>query len=326
MGVEVVEQRGWPVVRLSSDVLEVDVLPGKGGDILAVRWRPLDLNVLWTTPWGLRERGSVPNGGDSLTAFLESYPGGWQTLFPNGGTPVIEQGVELGFHGEASMSPWQWEQTGPSGITLTTDLVRSPFSLRREITVAAGAVEVTETFRNLARTDQPTMWSHHPAFGAPFLDATCRLETGARTVLPDADYDTPHNDLASGQASPWPMAVGIDGAEVDLRLVPAPDAVLDRMAYLLDFTEPSYTLTNPTLGLQVAVSWDGEQLPSAWLWTEAAGTQGWPWHQRAYVLAVEPASSYPGSGLGVAKDNGTALWFAPGQERTLTVRMELSAT
>ena len=326
MGVEVVEQRGWPIVRLSSDLLEVDVLPGKGGDILAVRWRQLDLNVLWTSPWGLRERGSVPDAADSGTAFLQAYAGGWQTLFPNGGTAVVEQGVELGFHGEATMIPWQWEQTGPSSVVLTTELMRSPFSLRREITVLAGAVEVTETFRNLARTDQPTMWSHHPAFGAPFLDATCRLETGATAVLPDADYDTAHNDLASGQRSAWPMAVGKDGSEVDLRLAPAPDAVLDRMAYLLDFAEPSYTLTNPSLGLQVAVSWDGEQLPSAWLWTEAAGTQGAPWHQRAYVLAVEPASSYPGSGLGVAKENGTALWFTPGQERTVTVRMELSPT
>ena len=46
---------------------------------------------------------------DSLTAWLEAYAGGWQVLFPNGGFANTYKGVELGYHGEASMKAWDCE-------------------------------------------------------------------------------------------------------------------------------------------------------------------------------------------------------------------------
>jgi galactose mutarotase-like enzyme len=324
VSVSVVDRRGWTVVQLASDRLEVDVLPGKGGDILGVTWRPQELNVLWSSPWGLREKGSVPTAADSRVAFLESYPGGWQTLFPNGGDATEEQGVELGFHGEATMIPWRWEQLDDQSIAMSVELVRSPFSLRRVVRVDGASVTVTEAFKNTSLVDQPAMWSHHPAFGAPFLDSSCRVEVGAASFQADPGYDTPHTDLMAGETRAWPLARSRDGGDIDLREVPSPEAQVDRMGYLLDFTAPWYSITNPQLGLTATVRWDGVTFPYAWLWTEAAGSAGFPWHQRAYVLAIEPASSYPGSGLDVAKENGTALWFAPGQEHTVEVSMEIS--
>ena len=101
---EVVELRGWDVLRLTTDELEVDVLPGKGGDVLAVRWRKDGTDVLWKTPWGLRHKGEVPTAADSQTAFLENYPVGWPTLFPNGGTETTAKGSRLGFPVEATLA------------------------------------------------------------------------------------------------------------------------------------------------------------------------------------------------------------------------------
>ena len=326
--VSTVTIRGWEVLRLTTPELEVDVLPGKGGDILAVRWRDTATDVLWKTPWGLRHRGAVPTAADSLTTFIENYPGGWQTLFPNGGTAIAEQGTELGFHGEAAVVPWDWQEaTVADGVAITLDtcLVRSPFRLRRRIDVVAGLLTVTETFTNESQTVQEAMWSHHPAFGEPFLDGECRLQTGARTFLADGGYDTPHGDLAPGVTSQWPSAKRKDGSTADLSVVPAADAGLDRFGYLMDFIEPWYTITNPRLGLTATVRWDAAAFPYAWFWCEAAGSAGFPWHQRAYVLAVEPAASYPGSGLQVARDTtGTVVSFAPGESRTAVVSLELS--
>lgn len=325
--VEVVSARGWDVVRLSSADISVDVLPGKGGDILAVRDIASSVNVLWTTPWGLRSKGAVPTAGDSLTTFIENYPGGWQTLFPNGGTATDEQGVQLGFHGEAAVVPWDWEEVAADSgvaVVLRTCLVRSPFRLERRVEVVGSSVTVTESFTNESRVVQQAMWSHHPAFGAPFLDGGCRLEAGARTFLSDDGYDTPNGDLAAGISSQWPGAKAKDGSTRDLRVVPVDGGAVDRFGYLLDFYEPWYAITNPALGLTATVRWDGETFPYAWLWCEAGGSAGFPWHQRAYVLAVEPAASYPGSGLQVAREKtGTAVDFAPGETRTAFVSMEL---
>ena len=325
MTVTVHDHRGWDVVRIASEQIAVDVVPGKGGDIVAVRSVPLDVNVLWTSPWGLRARGAVTPAADSQTTFLESYPGGWQTLFPNCGAPSDEQGVELPFHGEATISAWDWQQAAPSAIELSTCLVRSPFRLHRRVEVDGPTVTVTESFTNEARTAQQAMWSQHPAFGAPFLDPACTVELGARTFLADAGYDTPNGDLLAGARSAWPDAARKDGGTEDLRRVPERDRCVDRYGYLLDLDEPTYTITNPDLGLAVTVTWDGETLPYAWYWCEASGSAGWPWHQRAYVLAIEPAASYPGSGLQVARETtGAVVDFAPGQTRTAWVSMTLA--
>ena len=169
------------------------------------------------------------------------------------------------------------------------------------------------------------MWSHHPAFGAPFLDPSCVLRTAAGSFLADPSYDTPRGDLAPGVVSSWPHAAGRAGAVIDLSAVPAPDAGVDRYGYLLELPEPWCALTNRSLGLTATLRWDGATFPHAWYWCEAGGTTGFPWFGRAYVLAIEPASSYPGAGLQAARESGTALTFAPGQTRSAFVSLQLSA-
>ena len=323
--VTVVRRRGWDVVRLTSDLVEVDVLPGKGGDILSARWRPLDVDVLWQTPWGLRPPGAVGTGGDSVTALMESYPGGWQTVFPNGGNAEVAHGVEWGMHGEAWLAPWDWSVGDDSAVELTTRLVRSPFTLRKVVSLDGAALTVTETATNEGRVPVEAMWSHHPAFGAPLLGAGARLETAARTVVVDDARDLPPGDLLVGGRGSWPHAPARSGGTVDLRELPGPGDVADRFAYLTDFDRGWAALSNPGLGLRAELEWDLTTMPHAWLWLEAHATPTFPWYGAAYVLGVEPASSFPGQGLTAARANGTALRFLPGETRTATVTLRLSA-
>lgn len=322
--VEVVSRRGWEVVRLTSDVMQVDVLPGKGGDILSARWRPLGVDVLWQSPWGLRHRGAVGTGGDSVTALMESYPGGWQTVFPNGGDPTVEHGVEWGMHGEAWLAPWGFAVDGTS-VRLTTRLVRSPFALVKHVALDGATLTVTETATNVGGVPVEAMWSHHPAFGAPLLDGAAQLETAARTIVVDDVRDTPAGDLVVGGRGTWPDAPTRDGGTVDLRVLPGPEQAVDRFAYLTDFDRGWAALTNLALGLRAEVEWDLAVMPHAWLWLEAHATPTFPWYAAAYVLGLEPASSYPGQGIAAARaKTGTTLTFAPGQRRTATVALRLS--
>src|SRR5687767_10102209 len=167
---EVIRHRGWEVIRLRSDSIQVDVVPGKGADILSLKYLPKDLQVLWKSPWGLRHRKGPPPNGDSAVNFLAHYPGGWQMIFPNGGDAAVVDGVELGFHGEASLVPWAWKPAD-DGIIATTRLHLSPFELRKEVSVRDNRLTVTEVATNVGAKPQEVMWSHHPAFGAPFISS-----------------------------------------------------------------------------------------------------------------------------------------------------------
>lgn len=323
-----VECCGWEVVRLRSGRVEVDVLPGKGGDVLAVRWLPLDVDVLWSTPWGLRPKGALPSGGDSKAHWLENYPGGWQTIFPNGGDASAIGGVEQGFHGEASLVPWGWEPVvdgdRSSTIQMRTRLSRSPFELVRRISVTDAGLDVVETVRNVGGVGLDVMWSHHPAFGAPFVSGDSLIESGASWFEADDSRHGPHNDLAAGARSAWPHAAGRGGGSVDLSRVPGSDERLERFGYLGGFDRAWAAITNPVMGLRAELSWDGSTMPHAWLWVEAHATDDHPWFADAYVVAIEPATSYPGQGAAKARAASTLLRVEPGEERTAHTNLELT--
>src|SRR5438552_17637040 len=96
--------RGVRILRIENDLLAATVLLDKGADIYQLIYKPHDLDVLWKSPWGLKEPGrGVASTFQSSVAWLEAYGGGWQEIFPSGGGPCVYKGVELNFHGEASM-------------------------------------------------------------------------------------------------------------------------------------------------------------------------------------------------------------------------------
>ncbi|WP_026875170.1 DUF4432 family protein [Jiangella gansuensis] len=310
--IRVSTSRGWEVVHLGSDELDVDVLPGKGGDVTSVRWRPLGVDVMWRTRWGLRARGETGTVGSSEAMLMHAYPGGWQTVFPNGGDATTEHGVEWGMHGEAWLASYDWHANGPASIELRTHLVRSPFSVVKRIAVTGPTVTVTETVTNEAAEPIEVMWSQHPAFGAPLVGPGARVETDARTA-----------HVAPGTSAPWPMLP--DGT--DLARLPEERSGISRLAYLADFAEGRAGVVNDELGLRADLSWDTSLMPYAWYWLEAGGRTGFPWYSDAYVLALEPATSWPGRGIATVRaTTGTQITIDPGQSRTSSVALTLAAS
>jgi galactose mutarotase-like enzyme len=319
----VVERRGWTVVQLDSELLRAEVLPGKGGDVLSLRWVPAGTELLWQSPWGVRERGAAPLGADSVTRLMAAYPGGWQTVFPNGGDPVIEHGVEWGMHGEVWLAPFDWEVSG-STVEMSARLVQSPFSVRKRVALEGARLSVTEQITHQGGSPVDVMWSQHPALGAPLLSERATVTTNARLVHADDSRDTPSQDLLRGAGGAWPACPGPRGM-TDLSRLPARDTGVDRMAYLSDFAgDPWARLSNPEAGLEATLSWDGGSFPYAWYWLEAGGTAGFPWYNAAYVFAIEPASSYPGQGLHAARrKTATHLRMLPGETRTAWVTLSV---
>ena len=315
-------QRDVPAVILENGPIVVTVLPSKGADIYALVSKPDGIDVLWKSPWGLRPPGGVHSAVDSAAAWLEAYEGGWQEIFPNGGTANTYRGVELNFHGEASLASWDYEITAADGDTaevrFSTRLRRSPFRIERTMRVEAGRPVVTfhERITNEGRDDLEAMWGHHPAYGAPFLSGDCRIDTNARTVHADDEIGGPLNPLTKGATFSWPDGAR-DGITTDLSLVAGPDAPPhETMAYLTDFAGEHgwYGITNTALGLGVGLVWPKKVFPYAWFWQEMNASPGFPWYGEVYVMAIEPFSSMPGHGLtNVIEKTGTQLPLPAGQ-------------
>jgi hypothetical protein len=328
---EVTLERGVRALRLENDRLAATVIPDKGADIYQLIDKRTGIDVLWKSPWGLKGGGAVPSAADSTTAWLEAYEGGWQEIFPSGGGPCTYRGVELNFHGEASLAAWDHEVAVGGGaeaeLRLRVRLRRSPFLIERVMRVEAGRPALTFQGRitNQGGERLEVMWGHHPAFGAPFLGPACRVDTNARAVRADDAYDVPHNPLTPDGRYAWPLAdTAANGAPLDLSRVPAETEERQLLAYLHDFDGEHgwYGLTNTALGLGVGLVWPTAVFPHAWFWQEVHGTSGFPWYREAYVMAIEPFSSIPGQGLvKVIEKTGTQLTIEPGE----SVAADLSA-
>src|SRR5687767_7179255 len=190
MGAATVEtgrlESGWEVVRLVSDDMEVAVLPGKGGEIYSVLARRggarKGIDLLWKSPWGLRPPPvASSSGAESQAVWLDNYGGGWQELLPNAGGACTVNGVAHTFHGEASVVPWAYEveghDGGAAGVRLSVRLARTPLRVEKRVRLEPDrpVLRIGERITNEGVREQPVMWGHHPAFGAPFLAAGCRL-------------------------------------------------------------------------------------------------------------------------------------------------------
>ena len=301
-------------ITVRSDRIEAVILAGKGADIYALTDLRSGVDVLFKAPWGLRAPGLRTLRGTSMEQWIEAYPGGWQLLLPNGGDECIQNGVTWGYHGEAALAEWTVLDASPDGAVLETRLFSVPLHLRRELVADGPVLRITETVSNASPAPVEVMWSHHPAFGAPFLDDSCVLSAGCRSVI--ADDRSPGSLLEPGSRHNWPLAGA--GGSTDLSRVPGPDEPRSVLAYLGDFSAGYFAITNQRLRLGVGLRWPLDPFGQAWLWQEMRQTEQWPWYRRAYVLAVEPASTIPGQGMAAARAAGQpGVQFAPWQSRQI---------
>jgi hypothetical protein len=269
--------------------------------------------VLWKSPWGLKKpgKGVVSSGASTEAAWLEHYEGGWQLIFPNGGDECRYNGATLNFHGEASGLPWDYQilrkSSSSVSVQFTVQLYRSPFRVRRTVTVerALAAVLLHETIENLAEEDLHFMWGQHPAFGAPFLTGGCRLRVPARTFTAHDTEISPTSRIAPSTCGSWPHVNGKLGT-IDLSVIPPTEERVTEFGYLSQMNEGWYALSNPALNFGFGLAWPQKIFPYCWLWQEMRGSFGYPWYGRCYVMAVEPFTSIPGCGLERAIAAGTA--------------------
>lgn len=320
--------RGLRTVTIENKWMAVTVLADKGADIYQLVYKPHNLDVLWKSPWGLKEPGSIAfSAPDPLTAWMDYYPGGWQEMFPNGGASCTYKGGQLPFHGEVAGLPWDYEivenSQGQVAVRYAVRTLRTPYRLERVMSLQAEGpvLAIRERLTNEGAEEMEFMWGHHPAYGAPFLSEHCLLDIPAKHYEADDGYDPSNNPIRPGSLWQWPNVQSKEGQTLDLAHPLPEGAGVTMLGYFTDLAEGWYAITNTRLGLGIGLVWPLEILPYVWYYQEYDGALGYPFFGRCYVLAVEPVSSYPGQGLEVVLRKGTACRLAPGESLKLEMRV-----
>jgi len=306
-------------ITLRNEHISVQIDAGRGADILSLTHLRSGIDVLFSSPWrshadDVRAGRTAPTTSDPVAGWLEQYRGGWQVLCPNAGPPRVVHGAPVGFHGEASTLRWHVVQASDLSVLLRTDLFSVPVVIDRLLTLSdiGTSLQIYDTLTNLSDVELELDYVSHPAFGGPFLEGTCRIDTGARTFTTDPDTDGNVAEPATSHA--WPH---VSGSGLDLREVAKQGERRMVFGWLSDFTSHWASITNEDLGLGVRLEWDGTHLPYAWFWQELNHSVGFPWYRRARVIAIEPSSTQTSG-----PDRRSVLTLAP----HASVRIPLTVT
>lgn len=311
--------KGMRVAFLENKVLQVGILIDKGADLFEFKYKPRDLDFLWQSPTPLRRpfvaTSALPEG-----AFHDYYYGGWQEVLPSAGwaeEPYL--GTYQGLHGEISLLPFEAhiKEDSPDRVSLhlSTRCYRSPLLLERTMTLDAETpvLSISERLVNESPEEFAVMWGHHPAFGEPFLDDSCVVQTPAKNVRVLGYH---RNGLwEPGDDYRFPQVKNRRSGELQdvTRVLPKGTRSVDVISFW-GLDEGWYGLTNRRQRVGFGMAWDHRLFQCLWMWQVYGGHNDYPWYGRTYNCALEPFTSWPPTGVSNAIQNGTALIMKPHQE------------
>ena len=309
--------RGIDTAFLENEALRIKILTGKGGDIVEFRDKRTDVDVLWETPhnWTPPSDRYVPTMAE--TTWNDHYPGGWNLNLPVAGAGWEFPGNAYCQHGESSLLPWDAEvvRDDDEAVTLrlSTELVRYPFYVERDLTLPAGdsRLEIEESITNRGGFELEYDWQQHVTLGAPLLSSDARLDVPAETGVNSPYGDSfPNARLEGGVTYDWPHSPGADGDTVDLREIPPADSTIHDQSFAVDLETGWYALTNPELDLGFGLRFPTDPFESLWYWQPFGGYHESPWFNRNYNVGLEPTTSYPAPD---DRDDGQMETLGPGE-------------
>ncbi|MEO7653965.1 MAG: aldose 1-epimerase [Bryobacteraceae bacterium] len=322
---------GHRLIVLENERLRVSVLASKGADIIELRYKPIDLDVLWHAPQSVLPPGQyIPTVARKGGSFLDHYPGGWQEIFPSAGPECVYKGAELGQHGEVSMLPWdvhiQQDTAQRIEVVFTVETVRTPFRLVRRMILEAKqpVLLLREEVTNLGEESLAFQWGHHPTFGAPFLEEGCVIELPkCSAAIPDGAKGMKRR-FEVGPVREFPLARTVDGTMEAVNVVRPKSAKTEDIVVFTGLEEGRVSLRNPRIPLRVTMKWDARRFPYLWTWQVYGGSFGYPYYGRTYTLGIEPFNTPIGPLDAWSSDPGAAR-LGPGQTVTTQYEAEISA-
>ncbi len=271
--------RGLRALILENRFLRLIILPELGGKIWQITYKPLDAELLWNNP-------RIPPAQLPMNSrYDDVWSGGWDELFPNDETAVID-GESYPDHGELWTTPWEFETFAngeEAGVQLRCITPISSIEVEKTIRLRRddGRIEFHHRFTNRTKKSFPFLWKLHPAMA---VSSSHRIDFPPMKVVLEPAF--PGTLTEASEHAEWPW-VKTKRGDVDLRCIPSEEA---RQLYFFYGTQMAAgwcALTNHVKGLSCALQFDQKVFPSCWLF---ATYGGW----RNYNVAVlEPCTGYP---------------------------------
>ncbi|KQX48800.1 DUF4432 family protein [Paenibacillus sp. Root444D2] len=322
---------GMRTVVLENELVRISILVDKGTEIFEFLYKPKDMDLMWLTENGVQNPNSyLSTSDDPIAAFIDYYPGGWQEVFPNGGSSSSYKGAQFGQHGEVAHMPWHYEITQDTteriSVRFSVRTKKVPFSLTKTMSLVSGqaTLYIDEEVENLSDYSQRYMWGQHIALGKPFLDESCliHMPAGVRIRTEEANQN-PSGRVKRGNEYEWPLAYNELGELVDLSQLP-PKGTASEIVYLTGFGNNGwYSVVNGQKGIGMKVEWDARTLPYLWYWQEFGATTSYPWYGRHYNIGLEPFVGYPTYGIEEAISNGSAGSIEPYERKKFAMQVSV---
>ena len=317
-------------VVIENEKLRITILAGRGADVVEYLYKPRDMDLVWLTSTGVRGNALPEIPKDDMDSFMDEYPGGWQSIFPNGGPPSTYRGIAFGQHAEVAVLPWNYEiledSQERSSVKFTVFTKKVPFKVEKTFTLNSNSAkcEISESITNLSNESHQTMWGQHFTFGPPFMDSdsTITVSEPAVAVVQIHEGDQPTRRLGSTENFAWPIGKDSQGRGVDFSKLP-PFGTPNEMLYVTQMPTGFYRVSSPNKGMAAEVTWDNTLFPYLWYWQEYGYSKDAPWFGLHYNIGLEPFSSYPTNGIAKAIENQSALVFAPREEKVQNLTFEV---
>jgi hypothetical protein len=311
---------GYRAVAMENEKLRVTILADKGSDIYEFLYKPKDVDFMWRSRAGLRSH-HLTSSPLAQGPHNDYYEGCWQELFPNCGPLSLHQGAEVGQHGEVLLLPWRYSITKdePDKIEIRFDVrtVRAPFHLTKTLSLRRyeAALRIHERVTNESGQDVDFTWGHHPAFGWPFIDESCRIDLPECRLRTLPEFTPSTSRLKPDQLVQWPMAEGASGERIDLSRIPGPQAEAHDMVFLEGIADGWYAITNTRMKVGFAMRYPSDLFRVLWYWQVYRGARDYPFWSSTYNIALEPCATLPT--LSRAAERGEALRLGPGESREI---------
>ncbi len=281
---------GLPALVLENGLVSVTVVPSMGGHVASLRDLGAERELLWRNP------RLAPRLAPYGAWFDDWWTGGWDEVFPGGDLSTL-RGEKLPYMGELWCVPWTASPAAAAGgaeasITATGlgNIAAARFT--RRLVLRAGEPVLWASYRieNLDVHPLPFTWGVHPAFA---VTGGHRIDLPANGGMEVGVASDPLMG-AVGQRYPWPsLPVSPSASPAAREGVHDMSAVLGREAgvfgghWATDLSDGWLALTDTAARRGVAIVFDREVFPHAWLWQVYGGWRG------HHLLAIEPWTSHP---------------------------------
>jgi hypothetical protein len=298
------------MILLRTQDLLMTIDPSHGGEVIEV----VDLRN------GQQLMGRPPYTAAHLVAgdldeptWTRCYRGGWQLLAPNAGNACNVAGVLHGFHGSASVDPWELENSSDTYAKLRWS--GHGLEIQREFRAHRDVIEVRVEIA-ATQPQVPFITTEHISFGPALLgSAVCIDLPGgqAREMSEQSCIDV--------KPAFWPEARLMDGGteQCDHWCSEVPRS---RLLCISEMPRSWVALRNEEHTCGVAVLWQAKVFPYCWIWHENKMTKG-IWRKKGRILGIEPSMVNHHCGLAKALENGDARYLTKGQTLEYLIRLRL---